>query len=62
MIRAIDGFHQDDDGDSVAELSCLHRQHVRHDPPFQERNWVTNEAGRAGRLAIEFLVRPPSIR
>ncbi len=50
MIRVIDGFHQDDDGDWVAELSCLHRQHVRHDPPFQERSWVTNEAGRTGRV------------
>ncbi len=50
MIRSIDGFHQDDDGDWVAELSCLHNQHVRHRPPFQERPWATTEAGRADRL------------
>src|SRR5688572_19991628 len=50
MIRTIDGFHQDDAGDWVAELSCLHNQHVRHRPPFQERPWVTTEAGRTGRL------------
>jgi tellurite resistance-related uncharacterized protein len=50
VIRSIDGFHQDDEGDWVAELSCLHNQHVRHRPPFQERLWVTSEAGRAGRL------------
>jgi tellurite methyltransferase len=50
MIRTIDGFHQDDEGDWVAELSCLHSQHVRHRPPFQERPWVTSERGRAERL------------
>ena len=50
MIRTIDGFHQDDEGDWVAELSCLHNQHVRHNPPFQDRPWVISEAGRAERL------------
>jgi tellurite resistance-related uncharacterized protein len=48
--RVIIGFHQDDEGDWVAELDCLHNQHVRHRPPFQERPWVLDEAGRAGRL------------
>jgi tellurite methyltransferase len=47
VIRTIDGFHQDDVGDWVANLSCLHDQHVRHDPPFQQRPWVTTAAGRA---------------
>ena len=50
MRRVIDGFHQDDEGDWVAELSCLHGQHVRHRPPFQERPWVVSEAGRAEHL------------
>ena len=50
MIRTIDGFHQDDEGDWVAELSCLHDQHVRHAPPFHERAWVTSPAGRAERV------------
>ncbi|HLI02335.1 MAG TPA: DUF3565 domain-containing protein [Acidimicrobiales bacterium] len=50
MIRTITGFHQDEVGDWVAELSCLHNQHVRHRPPFQERAWVLDEAGRAGRI------------
>jgi tellurite resistance-related uncharacterized protein len=50
VIRSIDGFHLDDQGDWVAELSCLHNQHVRHRPPFQERPWVISEAGRAERL------------
>jgi tellurite methyltransferase len=48
--RLIEGFHRDEDGDWVAELSCLHGQHVRHRPPFQDRAWVLTEAGRAGRL------------
>jgi tellurite resistance-related uncharacterized protein len=50
VIRTIDGFHQDDEGDWVAELSCLHNQHVRHRPPFQERPWVTSDSRRAERL------------
>ena len=55
MRRTIAGFHQDDKGDWVAELSCLHNQHVRHRPPFQERPWVTTEAGRTARLGTEIL-------
>ncbi len=50
MQRSIVGFHQDDDGDWVAELSCLHNQHVRHRPPFQNRPWVMDDSGRAGRI------------
>jgi tellurite resistance-related uncharacterized protein len=50
VIRTVDGFHQDDAGDWVAELSCLHNQHVRHRPPFWDRPWVLDEEGRAGRI------------
>jgi tellurite resistance-related uncharacterized protein len=50
VIRQIVGFHQDDVGDWVAELSCLHNQHVRHRPPFQDRPWVTTADGRADKL------------
>ena len=53
MRRTIVGFHQDEDGDWVAELSCLHNQHVRHRPPFQERPWVVDETARASRLGVE---------
>lgn len=49
MIRTIDGFHLDEAGDWVAELSCLHNQHVRHQPPFRDRPWVLTESGRAER-------------
>ena len=47
VIRTIEGFHVDDAGDWVAELSCLHTQHVRHRPPFFDRPWVTTAHGRA---------------
>jgi tellurite resistance-related uncharacterized protein len=53
VIRTIDGFHQDEVGDWVAELSCLHNQHVRHRPPFWDRPWVTQPAGRESRLGSE---------
>jgi tellurite resistance-related uncharacterized protein len=48
--RSIVGFHPDDEGDWVAELDCLHNQHVRHRPPFQQRPWVLDEAERAARV------------
>ena len=50
MRRAITGFHRDAEEHWVAELSCGHGQHVRHDPPLSERPWVLSEAGRAGRI------------
>ena len=52
------GYHQDEIGDWVAELECGHGQHVRHDPPWQVREWVTTEAGRAAQLgAVLYCVR-----
>ncbi len=53
LLRHITGFHRDDEGDWVAELDCLHTQHVRHRPPFQDRPWVLTEAGRAERLGSD---------
>ena len=50
MERTIIGFHADDVGDWVAELSCLHNQHVRHQPPFLERPWVLSEEGRSNHV------------
>lgn len=49
MERTITGYHQDDEDDWVAELSCGHNQHVRHRPPFQLRPWVLDPAGRTER-------------
>jgi hypothetical protein len=48
--RAIVGFAQDDEGAWVARLACGHGQHVRHEPPWQVRAWVTTPEGRASRL------------
>lgn len=50
MERAIEGFHQDEHGDWVAELRCGHGQHVRHRPPFWSRPWVTTAEGRAAKI------------
>jgi len=46
MEQPIVGYHRDDEGHWVAELACGHGQHVRHDPPWTVRPWVTTEAGR----------------
>lgn len=39
-------FTQDVEGHWVANLSCGHRQHVRHEPPMQSRPWVLSVEGR----------------
>ena len=44
------GFRRDDDGAWVAELSCLHSQHIRHEPPFREAAWIEDEEERASRV------------
>jgi hypothetical protein len=50
MNRAIVGFHRDLEDHWVAELECRHFQHVRHDPPWMRRPWVTTQEGRDGML------------
>ena len=52
MDRRITGFHQDEQGHWVAELECGHGQHVRHDPPWQNRPWVLTEETRRGFLGV----------
>jgi hypothetical protein len=37
----------------IAELDCGHTQHVRHQPPFQERPWVLTPEGRARFIGFE---------
>jgi hypothetical protein len=44
------GFILDDEGHWIAELSCGHRQHVRHRPPYVERAWVLSETERAAKI------------
>lgn len=57
MDQPITGFHQDDERHWVAELACGHFQHVRHDPPWQNRPWVTTPAGRMRALGMTLACR-----
>jgi hypothetical protein len=50
MDRRIVGFHQDDEQQWVATLDCGHTQHLRHDPPWQERSWVLDPVTRSAHL------------
>jgi hypothetical protein len=50
MQRAIVAFDRDGVGDWVALLECGHRQHVRHQPPWQERPWVVTAGERDARV------------
>jgi hypothetical protein len=50
MLQPIAGFHLDEQQHWVAELACGHFQHVRHNPPWIERPWVTTAQGRAATL------------
>lgn len=51
------GFHQDEEGHWVADLACGHSQHVRHDPPWQNRPWVVTAEGRQRFLGVELPCR-----
>ena len=53
MKRKIVGYHTDAENNWIAELECGHGQHVRHDPPWTERPWVTTEEARESRLGEE---------
>jgi len=57
MDRAITGFHLDELGDWVAELECGHFQHVRHDPPWQNRPWTQTVEGRAAAIGRHLACR-----
>ncbi|WP_146409597.1 DUF3565 domain-containing protein [Allorhodopirellula heiligendammensis] len=46
MDQPISGYHCDDEQHWVAELACGHNQHVRHNPPWMSRPWVTTLEGR----------------
>lgn len=51
-MQSIASYHQDEDGDWVAELECGHFQHVRHNPPLVSREWVLSAGGRAGMVGF----------
>lgn len=56
--RHIVGYHQDEEAHWVADLDCGHGQHVRHEPPMQQRPWVLTAEGRASFLGtVLFCVR-----
>jgi hypothetical protein len=51
LARHIVGFHLDDKYHWVAQLDCGHNQHVRHNPPWQNRPWVVTAEGRSQALS-----------
>jgi cytochrome c-type biogenesis protein CcmH/NrfF len=53
VSRKIVGFHSDEHGHWVADLECGHGQHVRHNPPWESRQWVVTEEGRAEHIGRE---------
>ncbi|MCR4508798.1 DUF3565 domain-containing protein [Pseudomonas sp. 32.2.56] len=53
-VRLLD-FRQDEHGDWVAVLSCGHTQHLRHQPPWQNRAWVLDAQLRQAQLGKAFL-------
>jgi len=53
MKTTITGFHQDEEEYWVADLFCGHSRHFRHNPPWQEREWVTTQEGRDRFLGTE---------
>jgi tellurite methyltransferase len=46
MNQQVIGFHQDEQGDWVADLGCGHGYHMRHNPPWLVREWVQTREGR----------------
>ncbi|GGB50564.1 DUF3565 domain-containing protein [Shewanella inventionis] len=53
MHQPIVGYHLDEEQLWVAELVCGHFQHVRHDPPWTVREWITTERGREQHLGMQ---------
>ena len=53
MNRRIVSFHQDSESQWIAELSCGHWRHTRHDPPLSDRPWVLTSEGRQARIGLE---------
>jgi hypothetical protein len=51
--RKIVAFHQDGQGDWIADLECGHSVHIRHNPPWQDRPWVITTEWRSAYLGRE---------
>ena len=52
MLQPIIDFYLDDEGHWVVKLACEHSQHVRHNPPWQNRPWVITKQGREEKLGM----------
>ncbi len=50
LKRTIASFHQDEQGDWVADFDCLHSQHMRHRPLLENRPWVLEEPQRMAKV------------
>ena len=53
MKRKIVDFDTDDENHWRAELECGHYQHMRHDPPLRNREWVLDPDERTNRIGVE---------
>ncbi|WPC06096.1 DUF3565 domain-containing protein [Pseudomonas benzenivorans] len=53
-VRLLD-LRQDEEGHWVAVLSCGHTQHLRHQPPWQNRAWVLDPVLRDARRGQRFI-------
>src|SRR5580704_10200735 len=51
--RKIVDYYLDECCDWIAKLECGHQQHVRHNPPWTHRHWVTTPQGRFDHLGFE---------
>ena len=52
MEKIID-FHLNEDNHWLADLSCGQTQHVKHNPPWQQREWVLSDKGRNDFIGFE---------
>jgi hypothetical protein len=57
MKHPIAGYHQDEEGHWVAELTCGHNQHLRHMPPWVNRPWVATPEGRRAKIGVRLECR-----
>ena len=54
-MEKITGFHLDEDNHWVADLSCGHTQHVRHNRPWQQREWILSDNRRNDFIGFELV-------
>lgn len=52
MKQSITDFHKDEEGHWVADLTCFHTRHFRHDPPWHNREWVEDPEKRRDQVGV----------